>query len=418
MNERNLNKSNNNYGGNNNMAEFKADRFIHQDTSEYGQGKKVTTKILETDAKNTEYLLGELEETRQQIPATLTRTYAPLGNIPQWSTNMEQVTITEQDITSNTGQTYHIREQKIWQITGNNTTAHLETEHFITPGPINQIIAPAITTGTTICNKHILTTETTLTYNILGTLEAITGNNTGEVQPTSLLQEYYDKVQPNSQPTTFTTYNDFIDWITQENNTTTYPFTYWLALEKQKTIYGITNSELALIWKPEWIESIKINTTNITEYTTHKNTSSIQIPALATLPTSYAGGDTLTVRGKYLVQTGITDDTINLSYNNTVIEVADTPEQGILTHTLNFLSQKDALRIFKNNTELIQGIDYTYNMKTLTLTIHNITEGDYLEILRTFTGLPQNLQLIYDVSREDVMGNVVILPVQVKYMLE
>lgn len=403
-------------GGQKNMAKFTADRFTHQDTSEYGQGKKVTTKILETDAKNTEYLLGELEETRQQIPATLTRTYAPLGNIPQWSTNTEQTTITEQDITSNNGKTYHVMGQKIWRISGNNTTAHLETEHFITPGPITQIIAPAITTGTTQCQKSVLTTETTLTYEILGTLTAITGNQNGTVQPDSLIQQYYDEINPATQPNTFTTYNDFLDWLTEENMTQPTPFHYWLSLKEQKTIYGLpSNGELPLIWKPEWMESIKINNTTISEYTVHKNTSSIQIPTLATLPTSYTGGDTLKVRGKYLAQTHITTDTINLSYNNTVIDVQDTPENNELQHALDFLPEPDALQIFKNNTELIQGIDYTYNMTTLTLTIHNTKEGDYIEIIRSITGLPQNIQLFYDITREDTQSNVVILPVQVRY---
>ena len=402
-----------------NMAKFNADRFTHQDTSEYGQGKKVTTKILETDAKNTEYLLGELEETRQQIPATLTRTYAPLRNIQQWSTNMEQVTITEQDITSNTGKTYHVREQKIWQIQGNNTTAHLETEHFITPGPINQIIAPAITTGTTQCQKSVLTTETSLAFEILGTLEAITGSSTGEVQSNSLLQEYYDKVKPSTQRSTFNSYDSFLNWLGQENwYTTMYPFHYWLALEKQKTLYGIINAEQPLLWKPEWIESVKINNNTISEYTVYRDKNTIQIPALAELPEEYSGGDTLTIRGKYLVQTGITTDTINLSYHTTIIEVADTPEEGILYYNLDFLTTKDALRIFKNNNELIQGVDYRYNLKTKELTIYNTTQGDYIEVIQTITEIPHNLQLFYDCTRDDTNSNVVILPVQVKYTLE
>jgi len=401
------------------MAEFKADRFTHQDTNEYGQGKKVTTKILETDAKNTEYLLGEVEEIRQQIPATLTRTYAPLGNIQQWSTNMEQVTIPEQDITSNTGQTYHVREQKIWQMQENQTSGHLETEHFITPGQITQIIAPAIPTGTTSCTKSILTAETSVTFDILGTLEAITGSSTGEVQSNSLLQEYYDKVKPSTQRSTFTSWDSFLNWLGHENwYTTMYPFHYWLALEKQKTLYGIINAEQPLIWKPEWIETVKINNNTISEYTVYRDKNTIQIPALAELPEDYGGGDTLTVRGKYLVQTDISTDTIDLSYHKTVIEVDESPENGILYYDLEFLTTKDALRIFKNNIELIQGVDYRYNTKTQEITIYNISQGDYLELIRTITGVPNNLQLFYDSNRDDLLGNVVILPVQVKYVPE
>lgn len=401
------------------MAKFTADRFTHQNTSEYGQGKKVTTKILETDAKNSEYLLGELQETRQQIPATLVQTYAPLRSITEQTTNMEQTTIQKQDITSNTGQTYHVQEQKIWQIQGNQTRAHLESQHIITPGTITQITAPTITTGTTQATKKLMTALYTWEYPILK-LSEITGSNTGEVTSTSLLQQYYDEIKPTTQPTSFTNYDDFITWIEEVNwYDGTYPFGHWLAIRHQKTFYGIPSQIIPFQNYPDWVRQITLNEDpTLLEFTENKQQKQVTIPLLATIPESYSGGNKLKINAKFSLQQGITEDTMNLSYNKTDIEIETTPEEGTYVHTLDFRPTNEALRVFKNNLELIQGVDYHYNLKNCEISVFDVEEGDYLEIIRAIPYIPEDVQLMYDVTREDTQSQVILLPVQVKYIPE
>ena len=399
------------------MARFNATRFTHQDTSEYGQGKKVTTKILETDARNTEYLLGELQELKQQITPTLVQTYAPIQDRPTQRQNMQTNTITEQDITDNKGKTHHLQPQTLWQTTGNETTASLETTHIITPGTITQINAPTINTGTTTCTKRIITGAITREYTILGTLTEITGSNTGEVTSNSLIQQYYNEVQPSTQWTSFSSYDNFLAWVGQVNwYDGSYPFGDWLSLKHQKTFYGVPQQRVVTPWAIGAMEVRLNNESETRECTYTLGTPEVVIPLLASVPTDYEGGDVLKIHAKYRLNIGAEEDVINFSTDITEILVSETPEDNILEVELDSMPAKEALRVYKNNIELFQQVDYNYNTKTRTVRILGVEQDDFIEISRAISGIPRDIQIQYFFTREDTQSQGMILPVQVKYV--
>ena len=393
------------------MAKFTADRFTHQDTGEYGQGKKVTTKILETDAKNTEYLLGEVERIDQLTPTIYTDTYAPFPVNTSGSTNITTTQIEKQRITDKKGITHRLQTQTIPRISGNNTTAHLESSIINITGDVRRIHVPIIETGTTTTSTSLITTQITETYTILGTLQAITGSSTGEVQPDSLLAEYHQDTGKAIWQS-YESYEQFSRWYGQVDYDTgnlDINFAKWLQQKKHKTFYGY-----GTIYPEYSVTDIAYvrfedSSTNL-EYSIQEN--QIHVGALLTNP----GTDTrkLKVVLRYNAPFTAKDGIIDLSKQIRKIIVENGQTDTDYPVSLGYYADSSTVQVRRNGVLLAQGVDYKFRGNNIL--VYSVDNGDILVVTSNPTDFPfENLRVVVDASREDTSSNMIVLPVQVEY---
>ena len=143
------------------MTNFNGDTFTHQDKTEYGEGRKVTTKILTQDAQNTEYLLRKHKENKKNTKTPHKITQTPVST--QTTTNTTTTIIeTTTDINTETG-TITLHPQTIHILEDEKTSGEIISNSLILPNNTHwqQIRTQTITPPGTNIECHIIATTTT-----------------------------------------------------------------------------------------------------------------------------------------------------------------------------------------------------------------------------------------------------------------
>lgn len=339
------------------MTQFLGESFTHQNPAEYGEGKKVTTKILTTDAENTENLNKRL-------------------------TTLEQNNNTPHIKYGNNTTTLNTITPQLELLTITTPTTHLHTQ-------VTQ------TANTTIHKYLSKSTTTTYTYTIKTPTQNNLAGSTSTVLSNSPIGQYCTAT--DTEVPSFNNDNAVVVWVKNiEDNGG--KFIRWCQ-ENLNIIVQIMASaytDAYTIYKSVHTISTFKSThsgtdTAITDYTHNKIEGTIVVDT--DLMEAYSNNDTITLTATILYEVDFPE----------MWQLANRRETGTLgedidTFTLSYPAYTSTgmvmMQVYQNNELLLIGKDYTLlDNKTIQLT--NATEDDLIEVIYNtrYSQTPENYEV-------------------------
>ena len=376
------------------MTNFTPTKFNHHQTEEYGEHKKVTTKLLTETAENEEYLYNKINTLRQNKTHTTTLTRTPTRI--QTSTNTNTTNIT----TKTTIDDVVIQPQVIHEISSGETSATITTPTVTIPDgkKLVRIKNPVITPEGTSCTKKIIGTSTTLTYTFKAVdVEYFTGSQDGTITSTSLVQEYLTLKHITTLPNV-STLSNLKTWIFSNAE-----FMKWLAQKKQIVIFDTLGQEpfddyFYLPYKVYSGTSVKKGSTSI------NGTWSNQSFSISNR-SDVSANDTLTVVYVPLYEQYTSDELVVCG--GVLSELGQSENTVLLPLQLS----RTGLTVYKNDVELVQSVDYAVSetSNNTVITLLDADEEDVVEVLYEKSYAGQDFRLVYELSRTDTSSNVKVL---------
>lgn len=391
------------------MTDITSNKYTPQQEENYGEGKKVTSTLLHRDAENSAYLLMKLQDTRKHTIQTRKKTHTPTQIKTQ--TNINTTDMTTQTLPDGT----KIQAQIIHEISTGETSASLTTPLITLPDGKSwtKITNPVHTPTGTSCTKKILGNTTVINYTFKELdIEELTGDENGEIQNGSLVQQYLE-TRNCSQLPDLSTVGKFKIWLSNTNETC-----------GGKSFLGWLNREKHIIILDRYDNVSFLNNTVYTPYKIHT----------ATVIRNNSPMVGVTIRDEAFdisseVFSNISEGLqIQLHYNPLYEEYTEDILEVRGTKRFNYILadeyipknvDPESITVLKNEEEQVRGIHYTITTDgqgRKSLHFNDAEENDIIEIIYTKDWSEEDIRVLYDLTREDTSSNVIVLYSVYEYM--